>query len=92
MTRQASGGPSVTTVTRVVGSDQGENKVSTHTGVTGGGSLMDQKKVPLPGLGTTLKPAGRRYLLYLMLSARSDSMLVEDSCLGQLIGSVQISL
>ena len=57
MTRQASGGPSITTVTRVVGKDEGENTLP-HTGA---GTLMNQKKVPLPGLGTTLKP--RRYLL-----------------------------
>ena len=55
VTRQASGGPSITTVTRVVGKDELENSLP-HTG---GGTLMDQKKVPLPGLGTTLKP--RRY-------------------------------
>lgn len=67
VTRQASGGPNVTTVTRVVGTDQGENTVS-HSGVSGGGTLMDQKKVPLPGLGTTLRPAGRRYLVYSMVS------------------------
>ena len=53
VTRQASGGPSVTMVTRVVGKDGGDNTVS-H------GTLMDKKKVALPGLGTTLKP--RRYL------------------------------
>ncbi|XP_078376857.1 coiled-coil domain-containing protein CG32809-like isoform X2 [Oculina patagonica] len=59
VSRQASGGPSVTTVTRVVGKDQGEY-TATHSGVTTGGTLMDQKKVALPGLGTTLRPSGRR--------------------------------
>ena len=58
VTKQASGGPSVTTVTRVVGNDEGENTVSHKVS---SGTLMDQKKVALPGLGTTLKP--RRYLL-----------------------------
>ena len=56
VTRQASGGPSITTVTRVVGNNEGENTLP-HTG---GSSLMNQKKVQLPGLGTSLKP--RRYL------------------------------
>ena len=55
MTRQpVNGGPSVTTVTRVVNSGVGENAVA-RTAVSEG-SLMDRKKVPLPGLGTMLKP------------------------------------
>ncbi|XP_068715447.1 coiled-coil domain-containing protein AGAP005037-like isoform X2 [Montipora foliosa] len=55
MTRQpVNGGPSVTTVTRVVNNGVGENAVA-RTAVSEG-SLMDRKKVPLPGLGTMLKP------------------------------------
>lgn len=57
VTRQASGGPNITTVTRVVNNGDAENTV-TRTAVSER-SLMDKKKVPLPGLGTTLKP--RRY-------------------------------
>lgn len=55
VTRQASGGPSVTTVTRVVGKSEGDDNTVAHTAVSDG-TLMDKKKVPLPGLGTSLKP------------------------------------
>ena len=60
VTRQASGGPKITTVTRVVNNGEKENS-ATHTTASNqeGMSLMDKKKVPLPGLGTTLNP--RRY-------------------------------
>ena len=60
VTRQASGGPRITTVTRVVNNGEKENS-ATHTTASDqeGMSLMDKKKVPLPGLGTTLNP--RRY-------------------------------
>ena len=60
VTRQATGGPKITTVTRVVNNDEKENS-ATHTTASAqeGMSLMDKKKVPLPGLGTTLNP--RRY-------------------------------
>ncbi|XP_015756521.1 PREDICTED: coiled-coil domain-containing protein CG32809-like isoform X11 [Acropora digitifera] len=55
LTRQPlNGGPSVTTTTRVFNHGDGENVVS-HP-VTSELSLMDKKKVPLPGLGTMLKP------------------------------------
>ena len=55
LTRQpVNGGPSVTTTTRVFSHGDRENVVS-HP-VTSEGSLMDKKKVPLPGLGTMLKP------------------------------------
>lgn len=57
VTRQASGGPRITTVTRVVNNGEKENS-ATHTTASDqeGMSLMDKKKVPLPGLGTTLNP------------------------------------
>ncbi|XP_044177722.1 coiled-coil domain-containing protein CG32809-like isoform X15 [Acropora millepora] len=55
LTRQPlNGGPSITTTTRVFNHGDGENVVS-HP-VTSELSLMDKKKVPLPGLGTMLKP------------------------------------
>ena len=57
VTRQASGGPSITMVTRVVDNGNHENTV-TRTALSDHEqmSLMDKKKVPLPGLGTSLKP------------------------------------
>ncbi|CAH3139759.1 unnamed protein product [Porites evermanni] len=57
VTRQSSGGPRITTVTRVVNNGEKENS-ATHTTASDqeGMSLMDKKKVPLPGLGTTLNP------------------------------------
>lgn len=57
VTRQASGGPSVTTVTRVVGSTNEKEESTVSHSVTSG-TLMEQKKVPLPGLGAShnLKP------------------------------------
>ena len=60
VTRQASGGPRITMVTRVVNNGEKENS-ATHTTASDqeGMSLMDKKKVPLPGLGTALNP--RRY-------------------------------
>lgn len=55
LTRQPlNGGPSITTTTRVFNHGDGENVVSQP--VTSELSLMDKKKVPLPGLGTMLKP------------------------------------
>ena len=54
VTRQASRGPSITTVTRVVGNGELEDTLA-RAALTEG-TLMEQKKVPLPGLGTTLKP------------------------------------
>lgn len=57
VTRQASGGPSVTTVTRVVSNGNEEDENTAPHSVTSG-TLMEQKKVPLPGLGAShnLKP------------------------------------
>jgi len=57
VTKQGSVGPSLTTVTRVINNGEGENTV-TRTAVSEG-TLMDKRKVPLPGLGAGLKP--RRY-------------------------------
>ena len=60
VTRQASGGPSVTTVTRVVGSTNEKEESTVSHSVTSG-TLMEQKKVPLPGLGASHNLKPRRY-------------------------------
>ena len=58
VTRQGSNGHNVTTVTRVVEGGP-DRDTATRAAVTEG-TLMDQKKIPLPGLGTTLKPVTKR--------------------------------
>ena len=73
VTRQASGGPSVTTVTRVVGSTNEKAESTVSHSVTSG-TLMEQKKVPLPGLGASHNLKPRRYQKMFWLQKKKGNM------------------
>lgn len=76
VTRQASGGPSVTTVTRVVGSTNEKEESTVSHSVTSG-TLMEQKKVPLPGLGASHNLKPRRYQKVFWLQKKKKKKYVQ---------------